>query len=633
MNAKFPRLISISLALTAVLTLIIGLDLTPWLRGGYGWRWNYDPAALGRTVLLVAVTLIYVVGGWALIHRKSAAFTLIWALIGTVALSLGTTYAHYGNPLPVLFARTLDVTTTGQHDSALQLDWENEQWRDWSDFMRQLDGHIALSPPGGTFVYGTLNATLENTPTLAEALREPLFGYQCHNYAFINMTPAQQATTWFGILLPLWSALTVLPLYAAAKRLIDEQGARWAVLWWALVPGLAGFSASWNTLYPLLAITALWCLQRGFSGKPPWFIAAGLITGLALFTNFAFVPLPAVFGFYTLGYYWFHERENQPIYRPVIVGLWFGLGLLIPWMAFFIPTGETPFDMLNAALDYHFDLERPYWFWLGMHVWDWLLWAGLAFSLLSLGGIITWARQRTANPPLLALSTVLTIIIIALSDTARGETGRVWLFLSPFLVIAAVDAVKRLSDGPTASLRAITALQAAATVILVATVPVMGYPPSQKPAIMPPVADTQPINAMFSLSEQGEVFQLTGWRGDTQDNAVMLDFVWEGEQHTVDPLWFGAFLIGPDGTLTEPTLWQPGQINGDAARYPTTCWADGQAISDSIRLPLPDEAVNGDWWVSLAVFGDAAMPEGRLQVTYPDASSDVQVGLGPIRVD
>lgn len=627
------RSILIIIALTTLLTLIIGLDLTPWLRGGYGWRWAYAPADVGRSVPLLVAVAGYVLGGWVIVRQKRAPLTLLWAMAGTVIISVAVTYAHHGDPLYTLFARTVDVTTTGQHQSALELDWESEQWRDWSDYMRGIDGHIALSPPGGTLWYGALNAGLEQSPALADTLRDPLLDYQCHNYAFINTTPAEQASTWFGVLMPLWAALTVLPLYAAGRLLVDADTARWMVVWWALVPGIAAFAASWNTLYPLLAVTALWLLLRGLRGHPGWLVSAGTVTGVALFTNFAFVPLPAVLGFYTLGYYAFHERHTRPLARPFVVGAWFALGLMLPWLLFFIPTGQTPVDMLAAALDYHFDLERPYWFWLGMHLWDWLLWAGLAFSLLGLTAIFHWARHPAEKPPLLAMATFLTITIIALSDTARGETGRVWLFLAPFLLIAAGDGLRRLTASIPSALHTVTGLQAAATVILVATVPVMGLPLTPTPDPLPPVA-AQPAAAAFALSDVGTVFDLRGWQATvTDDKHIQLDLTWQGARPTTTPLWFGAFLVGPDGTTTDPILWQPGQINGDAARYPTTCWQNGQPIGDQIVLPLPEDIAAGEWWVSLAAFGDAATPEGRLRVTGPDGSDDVQVGLGPIRVE
>jgi len=170
-------------------------------------------------------------------------------------------------------------------------------------------------------------------------------------------------------------------------------------------------------------------------------------------------------------------------------------------------------------------------------------------------------------------------------------------------------------------------------VILVATVPVMGLPLTPTPDPLPPVA-AQPAAAAFALSDVGTVFDLRGWQATvTDDKHIQLDLTWQGARPTTTPLWFGAFLVGPDGTTTDPILWQPGQINGDAARYPTTCWQNGQPIGDQIVLPLPEDIAAGEWWVSLAAFGDAATPEGRLRVTGPDGSDDVQVGLGPIRVE
>src|SRR5258708_5833076 len=60
--------------------------------------------------------------------------------------------------------------------------------------------------------------------------------------------------TWFGVLMPVWVALTILPLY--------RLGGKWAALWWPLIPSLALFAPVWNTFYPLLAVLAYFALDH-----------------------------------------------------------------------------------------------------------------------------------------------------------------------------------------------------------------------------------------------------------------------------------------------------------------------------------------------------------------------------------
>ena len=60
--------------------------------------------------------------------------------------------------------------------------------------------------------------------------------------------------------------------------------------------------------------------------------------------------------------------------------------------------GETFFDLLRSSMDFHFSLDRPYWFWLGMHLWDWLLWTGVGFAALGIVFLWRWRRERIYRP-------------------------------------------------------------------------------------------------------------------------------------------------------------------------------------------------------------------------------------------
>lgn len=614
-----PRSIWLIIALSVGLAIIIGFDLTPWVRGGYGWRWEYHPAEFSRTIVLIITMLAYVAGGiWIIRHTRHI---MLWGIIGTIAISYLAVYVHTGDAFHTMLGRTIG-STTAQHEAAAQLDWEGGEWENWSDYMRSTDGHIALAPPGAVLWYGMLNNTLDNIPTLTETLREPLVTADCQNYAFISYTPAEQASAWFGMLMPLWASLTIFPLAAIARRLTDEEGAKWAVLWWALVPGVAAFASSWNTLYPLLAALAFWMLLRGFESSRLWLIGSGFFTGLALFTNFAFMPLLGVLGVYTLAHYW----RNFP--RAVIAGVWVGIGILIPWLIFYLPTGQTIFDMLQAALDYHFDLDRPYWFWVGMHIWDFVMWAGAGLMLAGLLAFRHWNKQK---PPLMTLALSITLIVMALSGTARGETGRVWLFLAPMLLIAAVDGVRRI-DNTSRAFTAVTASHALLSVVLIANLPVMDtdYP---KPPPPPMVAGgiNYPLNSSFMANEK-PAFVLESWYAAQRGDSIHLALQWRGTHQMYAPYWFSAMLIAPDGSTSQPILWQPREVDGKQNRYPTTCWQPNVLFEDEVIIPLPADAPSGDWWISLAAFGDSTQPEGRLQVFHMDTTIDSQVGIGPVHV-
>jgi len=518
-----------------------------------------------------------------------------------------------------LFARTASGVTTGPHLAAAEIDWGAGDWRNWPAVMTGYQGrsvHVALSPPGLPLWYGLLNAIFDAVPDAANRLQLSLMPYQCSNYALLAYTPAEWASAWFGMLMPLWAALAVFPLYGVARRVIGAEAARWPLLWFPLIPALALFVPTWNTLYPLFSLSAFWLLLIGLEKRRGvlCFIAAGLLTGLLTFANFSLVPLAGLLGFYTLLHY---GRQWQ---KAVIVGLWFGVGFIALWLIYGLVTGLTPLDLLRVAFDEHLSLERPYIPWLWLHFWEWALLTGIPLIVLWL-----WTAWRQNGPPrLLAVALLLTMIALLLSGTARGETGRVWLFFSPFVLIVAGSAIRATHAPPLRNGILITAAQAALLIALASTWNVIGAdltPPDNPPGA---VNASRPANAHFDGA-----FQLIGWdaESDTTEGAITLRLNWQADSAMTTPYWFSALLVGPDGAaLPEAVVWQPLQT-----RYPTTCWRPGETVGDTISLPLPANAQAGEWWISLAAFGDATAQQ-RLPVTLADGAIDQQVGLGPVSV-
>jgi hypothetical protein len=325
------------------------------------------------------------------------------------------------------------------------------------------------------------------------------------------------------------------------------------------------------------------------------------------------LPLLGLLGFYTLLRNIRLERRGW--LRPVIVGLWFGAGLAVPWLMFWLASRLTPLNLLNFSMANHLILDRPYVPWLWLHFWEWALLTGIP-----LVGLWLWRatkRERTATG-VLTLALLLTLAVLIFAGIARGETGRVWLFFAPFVLICAAAGWQDngrswllLSSGQVALL-----LVVAGTWVLI-NAPNMS-PPPDSPG---PVEANQPVDALFDDS-----FRLVGWDAQPTSDGLQLNLNWQVRKRMTTPYWFSALLVAPDGSLPlESQVWQALDT-----RYPTTCWQPGEVIGDTINLPLPNGA--GDWWLSLSVFADKSDPEDRLIVMLRDGSSDNQVGLGPVRI-
>lgn len=638
------------------LVLAVALNLSDWLRGGFGWRWGYSIAPFDRILILTGVVFGYLIVIWRV--QKSRLWLLfLVVIIGFCVISFGAGYVREGDAFYTMIARTISPAATAPHAVGVLLDWSGDLWRDWSELMPNLPRHVALSPPGAPMWYGFLEDMLTPHPAISQALREPIFPYQCHTYATMKYTAPEWASAWFGILMPLWAALAVLPLYAVAKSLFSEPHARRIIIGWALVPSFAMFAGSWNTLYPLIAISSFLYLHLGITHGITaglknrrtirHLILSGFIAGVGSFINFAFMPMFLLFGLYALMSALWGKKpiRSSRLFFAEGVGIFFGIGMTIVWMIYWLITRETPLEILRMALNDHFALDRNYLFWVFMHVWDWVLFAGVIWALLSAYGL--WhhfrTRQKGAMPPivLLNLALWLMVIITTISNSARGETARVWSWMTPFLLLVAYDGILRLFNHPQAdttdpaSLKrawwVVHGLQAMSVILLASHLNVFTTELTAPPARPQPIADMTAIQARFTRMSDTANFDLVGWRGeyDPERNAIRLWVNWTNEQQVYDALWFGATPVSPDGVAGDMVLWQPREFFGMDMRYPTTCWSPNQApIGDMVIIPLPENATSGDWWVSVAIFGDESQAEGRLVVN----GDELQVGVGGIRV-
>ncbi|MBZ0282098.1 MAG: hypothetical protein K8L97_15265 [Anaerolineae bacterium] len=627
------RSIRLIVVLSLILAGLLAFDLIPFLRGGFGWQWPYNPVSAG-SFLLIAV-LIYLLGCWFWLQKTDrAVFMVLWAFFGAFLIPLFVIQLRSPDVVYELFARTVSGVTTGPHMAGAEVDWASGNWRDWVAIMNRFEGrsvHVALSPPGLPLWYGLLNSVIGTAPEVANGLQRTLLPYQCHNWNLLAYTPAEWASAWFGMLMPLWAACTVFPLYRIAHRLLGKDGTP-VVLWWPLVPALVMFVPTWNTFYPFICLVAFALFLGALDNRPQTLrlLVAGLLIGLLIFANFSLIPVIALFGFYTLLHcFWVEKQSFSPAnwVRPVRIGLIFGFGLAIPWLIYGLWSGLTPFTLAQTAMTAHLSLDRPYLPWLWLHLWEWALFTGIPLILLWLVGVWREVRLSDSTRSVLGLSLFLTMLFLLLSGTARGETGRVWLFFSPFVLITAYGALIRLvkiSSRPVISWAAVSLAQVTMMLVLAFTWNVMGAPDiTPRPEAPVLVAAERPGGAIFD-----NTFQLIGWDAVAQNNIVELRLNWQGLQTMTVPYWFSALLVDPQGNpVSEAVVWQPSET-----RYPTTCWEVGAQLGDTVSLPLPTDAPSGEWWISLSAFQYDSESLDRLSVQLPDGSSDTQIGLGPVSV-
>ncbi len=606
--------------------IVLAADWIPQLRGDYGWRWPYDTPEVPRLFPLALCLGVYLSVGIYLLQRQ---YLVMWALLGSAILSVASLTVTIDNPHYALYTRTLSGLTTGWHRAATLIDEQggaDTVFSEWPDTMRQEESaHVAISPPGMVMGYYAVNQVLERFDSITDQLGPPLRAEQCHEFRFFNYSNAEFTSTWLGVLTPLWAAFTVMPLFWLGRRLYSEQAARWSVLWWPLIPAFLMFTPYPSTLYPLLGLLAFALLVEGIHRQQQrWVLAAGLVMSLLTFMNFSVLPLIFLAGVFTLGVYVI-RRDAVGLEWPFTVGAWFGVGLASVWIVYYVLFGVGIWQMFDASMEHHLALERDYLPWLFLHVYDFVIFTGLPLILLAIWRLTLLRHQKAwSMGDVLGLSALVTVLVLDISGIARGETGRVWLFLTPFFVLMAADTLKHTPSPRIGQI--ITLSQAFVLFIMIGFLRVIGTELTESPDAPPDILPTAEVAPISNGSVFGNTYQLNQFAGnvvideETGQLVLHLWLEWASTGQLDRPYELTFIPVAPDGSVA------PVAASLFNKAYPTTCWLPKSGpIRDYYTIPL-HSTVAGEWWVSVAMidrFGNT------LIVQMPDGTTDQQVGIGP----
>ncbi|MCU0497788.1 MAG: hypothetical protein MUF87_10585 [Anaerolineae bacterium] len=593
---------------TLIFLIIFSLDLYPGLRGGAGWDWLYAlPDSPNGVILLIIALIVYLIGAW--IVRRHTKQTLLWALIGSCVITFAVVGVR-GDPGFLLFTRTVSPVQTGGSAIATRIiadEGASAALRRWPMIMQEAEAanliHFTTSPPGqALFHYWAANVF---DHPLFTGIRAPLSdqwrAYQCSDIQVMRYTDAEILSAGLGLFMPFLAALGLFPVFWATRLLTDDpHQARRVTLWWALIPTIALFAPTWNTVYPALCALAFALLVYGLRrDQIPAILAAGAVMSITTFLNFAVLPVLFLFGVFTLGDW--YTRRTHPFISTVIAGIWFAIGLLSIWIAFLLYTGLTPFDLWQVSLASHRDLvQRDYAAWLILHPYDLFLFMGfplIALSLWSLA-IALWRRGETAID-VLTIALWVTILIVNVIGIVQGENGRILSFYAPFLVISLARSLKHLGEAPLIVMQAVM-VAVMATVLSVVPLDLNPQPTGPR-ADIGTLGDSLAFRpATLTLASERGAIRLDQYRfiADPSAQAITFEFHWSGIRPTERPYQF-ELIARAENSIDGEIIADPFRWYAQAGGYLPTCWREGDQIRDVIVLPLPPVSMPVVWEVTL----------------------------------
>lgn len=599
----------------AVFLLLIATDTLPALRGGAGWQWSHqEPETWTPVITLAGVLLLYLGAVW-LSRRWSVVVRLVLGVVGGVVITFAV-LAIENDPLFLLFTRTVSPVQTGASTIAVRSmaqDGVQETLAEWPQVMDEAQKlniiHFTTHPPAQPLLHYWAAKLLEPVDTLDYDLRQ----YQCANEQVMDYTSGEILSVgWWGMLMPLWAMLAVVPIFFTTCHLSgDTQRAVDVAQWWAIVPSILLFTPTWNTFYPLLCITAFYVLLYGVQ-RPGWMLLAGLILGAVTLMTFSVTPVGLLFMLYVLGWWWF--MTGRELTWLVVRGLLFLTGIIVLWAALWAYSGTSPVEIFTTGIENHRELVQraDYTVWIFLHLYDLFLFAGWALVGIAVLGMViayrAWQRsgEMTAHR-LLALALGITMILVALSGTAQGETARLLTFYIPFmLVVGALTSLTR--DWMLLGMQAATVVVLASFLVVV---PLDLEEPPEEPRQDVPFLDLgelRPADVGFDSDRFRGAFTLDSYRyiPNPAEQVIAYEFRWRGEERTERPYQFRLIATtdtdedGEPLTITsEPYVWYP-----QSGNYLTTCWQDGDEIRDVIVMPLPPVPKPVVWTVTLETFDE-----------------------------
>lgn len=589
---------------------LLAWDVVPLLRGGYGWQWRYAPILdLGRIAPLILGIALYAIIALWLLRCQRVVGLLIWAALACIGLSLAAAYLRQ-DVLYRLYAVTVSGKAGGWHMAAMHI----ENWRttlsNWPKVMAisvSFSTHMSISPPGMVMIYYLIRVWMEHFPPLVGVLAAPLSAFQCQSV--LSYTDAQCASAWAGMLMPLWSSLTIFPLYQLGRCVWGGKVARWGVVWWPLTPSLLMFAPLPNIIYPLCSLLVIGLLWNGLSrNQMRWVLAAGVLMSVLSWITFTFLPLLLLAGLLTLGMYGLKTRvyaEKLAWHWPVQVGAWFGVGLTTAWIAFYAVSGLTVWDIWAEASKAHLALHRPYWPWLFLHLNDLFMFTG--WPLVLAAGIGLWTTlsrtgrffanefrlpqvteqtmpqiRRPDQSDVMNIAVCLTLIILNLSGTMRGEAGRILVFFSPWLMWMAAQSL----SGMRRQGQVLTVLQGLTAITMVVCLHVLDAGSLTKPDfvltgdrlahLQPQVTLTTPVGSGLQLLG----YDLSVPVGDAQ--SLELTLYWRAVDVVPQQTYIGFAHV-----LDAQTRTLLGQDDHALGRdlYPPYAWQLDEVIVDRYVLP------------------------------------------------
>jgi hypothetical protein len=386
---------------------------------------------------------------WARPRRAAAAILAAGTVLGW-AFQLSLLAFESEGTWRTLLARAASRTISSYHSVAA-----SEDARDPLAFLRNhaqlLEGyriaakHAATHPPGPVLFYRAAIGACAMSPRLTDGLLD-LAGMGDRDFRSPDARARRAGALLGALLLGLLGAATVWPAASLAETLgLEPLGAARVGLLFGVVPAAALMVPEFDQVVAFLVAGVTALLASAIvtrTGAWPKALLAGAGAAVAVFTSYGAAVFLAIGGLCALALTPAGADRRRGV---AVLALSAATGAALTAATALL--GHDPLASARTALAIHrevYTAPRSYPLWLLFNPLDLAIFLGPPLTGLALRRLGRAARRPWSPPPFAGSRFLLTIgagvLVLVLSGITRGEVGRLWLPLTPLILVGVLSA-------------------------------------------------------------------------------------------------------------------------------------------------------------------------------------------------
>jgi hypothetical protein len=469
--------LGLATVITVVGAWVILRNVVPWLLGPAPfppeWEWPWDPIPWSnyRTWIHLGVAVAYVgvvallLGPDALPWKSAQSrhrWGVVMAVIFFALFQLALGWARKDSLLDMVIFRTYAPPGNGYFMTAVRVDSVWDTLNHYQAAMPNFPHDRPQTHPPGIFIYyAAWIGLFERLPGFSAWFAPVAREWALEGRDWVQLQDAYIPAAFFsGWVQILSAALAPIVVYALMGRLdggrkAPSEYALAGAMLLPLLPSVGSFYTHWDTNY-LLLTSAAWFFalraqDRIFEVNAPRFarwldwLWSGLLLSLLTWLSFGNAVFGVMVGLHLLWRQAVVLREGSLLraetLAPFVIGaLIMAAGAMTPWLLAWAGWGMNYLGLIDMGMEMHYKIvtsARDYSIWRWMNLVDFSLWIGFGVSLLAVVSSVwlVWHWKKGTLEANLAGAVVIfwgVLLVLNFSGTARGEIGRLWIFLMPF---------------------------------------------------------------------------------------------------------------------------------------------------------------------------------------------------------